>query len=90
MDGYTDENVYFNSPEDYLGGTKIDSELWKWILSYKYWDICLMQTLILDRILNHQKNIPHWLDIIIKNQKHDWPVVARNVSAPFIPYKTPN
>jgi esterase/lipase superfamily enzyme len=73
MDGYSDENVYFNSPEDYLGGLN-DAELWKMdiVLGTSNWDICLNANINLDQILN-QKNVPHWLDIR-QDQKHDWPV----------------
>lgn len=73
MDGFHDENVYFNSPEDYLPGLN-DRELWNMdiVLGTSNWDICLDANLNLSRILAH-KDVPHWLDIR-QNQKHDWPV----------------
>lgn len=73
LDGYYDENVYFNNPIDYLAGAN-HSDLWKMkiILGVGEWDICLEGTNNLASILT-QKNIPHWYDLR-KWAKHDWPL----------------
>jgi esterase/lipase superfamily enzyme len=73
MDGYHDDNVFFNSPEDFVQGLD-DPELWRMdiVLGTSNWDICLDANLKLSRILTH-RDVPHWLDIR-QNQKHDWPV----------------
>jgi esterase/lipase superfamily enzyme len=73
MDGHWDDNVFYNSPEDYLHGLN-DGELWKMdiVLGTSNWDICLDSNLKLGKVLA-QRNIPHWLDIR-QNREHDWPV----------------
>jgi esterase/lipase superfamily enzyme len=73
MEGFHNDQVYFNSPEDYLHGLN-DGNLWNMdiVIGTSNWDICLDANLNLSRILAH-KDVPHWLDIR-QNQKHDWPV----------------
>ncbi len=73
MDGFYNNEVFFNSPEDYLHGLN-DPELWNIdiVLGTSNWDICLDSNLKLSEILN-QKSINHWLDIR-QDRKHDWPV----------------
>lgn len=73
MDGYHDENVYYNSPEDYLAGLN-DHELWNMdiVLGTSNWDICFDANLRLSRILT-EKHVPHWLDVR-QDRQHDWPV----------------
>ena len=73
MDGHWDDNVFYNSPEDYLYGLN-DGELWKMdiVLGTSNWDICLDANLKLSKLLA-QRDIPHWLDIR-QNREHDWPV----------------
>jgi esterase/lipase superfamily enzyme len=73
MDGYHDENVYFNNPVEYLKGNN-NPELWKMkiILGVGEWDICLEANQDLARILT-SKNIPFKYDLK-KWAKHDWPV----------------
>jgi len=73
MDGYYDDNVYFNNPVDYLKNNN-NPELWKLkiILGYGEWDICKDANLVLSKIL-HEKGISHWLDEY-KWAEHDWPL----------------
>ncbi len=73
MDGHHDENVFYNSPEDFLHGLN-DPELWRMdiVLGTSNWDICLDANLRLSKILAH-RDVPHWLDIR-QNREHDWPV----------------
>lgn len=73
MDGYHDDNVYFNNPVEYLPGNQ-DPALWnmKIVLGVGEWDICLEANQRLADILN-QKNIPYWFDLR-RWAKHDWPI----------------
>lgn len=73
MDGYYDDNVYFNNPVDYLPGEQ-NPHLGKMsiILGIADQDICRPQNEEMSRILT-QKGISHWLDIR-PNAVHDWPV----------------
>jgi len=73
MDGYYDDNVYFNNPVDFLP-TNNHPELWnmKIVLGFGEWDICRDANLHLSHLLN-QKHIPHWLDER-RWAKHDWPI----------------
>ncbi len=73
LHGYYDENVYFNSPFDYLP----DAESWtfnhlKIALGTSDWDICRQDNLALSRLLG-QKQIDHWYDEK-KWITHDWPL----------------
>lgn len=73
LDGYYDDNVYFNNPVDFLQGLN-HPDLWKMkiILGTSEWDICLEGNKRLSDILN-SKGINHWLDI--RGWKpHDWPL----------------
>lgn len=73
MDGYYDDNVYFNNPVDYLPNNN-HPDLWnmKIVLGVGEWDICLEANQRLADILN-QKNIPYWFDLR-RWAKHDWPI----------------
>jgi len=73
MDGFHDDTVFYNSPEDYLPGLN-DHELWNMdiVLGTSNWDICFDANLKLSRVLAH-KDVPHWLDIR-PDREHDWPV----------------
>ncbi len=73
LDGYHDENVYFNNPVDFLPGLN-HPDLWKMhiILGTSEWDICLDANHRLSGILN-DKNVNHWLDVR-GWEKHDWPL----------------
>lgn len=73
LDGYYDDNVYFNNPVDFLPGLN-HPDLWKMkiILGTSEWDICLEGNKRLSEILN-SKGINHWLDV--RGWKpHDWPL----------------
>ncbi len=73
MDGYYDDNVYFNNPVDYLPGNNHPA-LWEMniVLGTSEWDICLNANQRLSGILS-EKNVPHWLDM--RGWKaHDWPL----------------
>jgi esterase/lipase superfamily enzyme len=73
LDGYYDENVYYNNPVDYLGNLN-DDNLWKMgiILGVGEQDFCLPQNNRLADIMR-QKGMPFWLDVR-PNAVHDWPV----------------
>jgi len=72
VDGYYDDDVYFNNPPDFIPGLN-DPDIRKMgiILGTSDQDICLEQNRILSDILN-LKRINHWLDI--RAGVHDWPV----------------
>ncbi|QES91028.1 esterase [Rhizosphaericola mali] len=76
LDGYYDDNVFYNNPVDYLPNDN-DPNLWnmKIALGTGEWDICLGYNQQLSEILD-RKNISHWLDVA-PNEKHDWPVWLR-------------
>jgi len=73
LDGFYDDNVYFNNPVDYLPGSN-HPDLWnmKIILGVGEWDICLEGNKQLAEILT-AKNIPFWYDER-RWAKHDWPI----------------
>jgi esterase/lipase superfamily enzyme len=71
LNGYYDDNVYFNNPVDYLPDLN-HGDLWrmKIILGTSEWDICRPDNEQLSGLLR-QKNVPHWLDMR-GWVKHDW------------------
>jgi esterase/lipase superfamily enzyme len=73
LDGYYDDNVYYNNPVDYVGSLN-DSNIWRMgiVLGVGEHDFCLPQNKRLSEILQ-LKNVPHWLDIR-PGAVHDWPV----------------
>lgn len=73
LDGYYDDNVYFNNPVDFISDLK-DENLFDMgiILGVGEEDFCIRQNQRLSDLLN-SKNIAHWLDIR-KGANHDWPV----------------
>ena len=73
LDGYYDDNVYFNNPVDYLPGLD-NQDLYKMgiILGTSDWDICKEANFNLSHIL-HSKGINHWLDVV-GDSPHDWPL----------------
>jgi esterase/lipase superfamily enzyme len=87
LDGYYDDNCYFNNPTDYLPNL---SDEWlldrirrmRIILGTADWDICLDANVKMSAIL-HAKGIPHWLDIYGDNSKHDWPLWQRMAAKYF-------
>lgn len=75
LDGYYDDNVYFNNPPDYLPNLNDEWYLDRIkqiqiILGVGDDDICLEENLVMSEILK-SKQIPHLLDVR-KNSKHDW------------------
>lgn len=73
MDGYYDDNVYYNNPVDYLPNNQ-HPDLWKMkiVLGAGGEDICLQANYDMSAILK-RKNVPHWFDFQA-NEKHDWPL----------------
>lgn len=72
-DGFFNDDIYFNSPVDFLPGDN-QAGLWNMniALGSAEHDICLQQNYVLSNILR-KKNIDHWLDIR-PGAWHDWPV----------------
>jgi esterase/lipase superfamily enzyme len=81
LDGYYDDNCYFNNPPDYLPRTTDEWFLSRYrqmkiVLGTSDWDMCLDANVKMSAIL-HSKGVPHWLDIYGDNSKHDWPLWQR-------------
>ncbi len=81
LDGYYDDNCYFNNPTDYLPQMSDDWYLSRYrqmkiVLGTSDWDMCLDANVKMAGIM-HAKGIPHWLDIWGDNSKHDWPLWQR-------------
>lgn len=73
LDGYYDDNVYFNNPPDFLpGADSVHFQSMQVILGTGQHDICLDANLRFAEILRN-KNIHHWLDVR-PGAHHDWPV----------------
>jgi esterase/lipase superfamily enzyme len=81
MDGYYDNDFYFNNPVDYLPNM---SDPWfldryrqmRLILAVGDWDICLGENYRMAEILG-RRGIPHWLDVWSGGEQHDWPLWQR-------------
>ncbi len=73
VDGYYDDNVFYNNPIDFLPNAK-HPDLWKMkiILGTAEGDFCKEASIHLSEILT-SKGIEHWLDIRSAGG-HDWPV----------------
>jgi esterase/lipase superfamily enzyme len=73
MDGYEHDDIYYNSPFEYLPGLQ-DFELWNMgiVLGTSNWDICYDSNLKLHQVLE-QKGVSHWFDVR-PERHHDWPV----------------
>lgn len=73
LDGYYDDNVYFNNPPDFIHGL-INDNLNKMgiVLGVGEHDFCLAENKRMSGLLN-EKGIAHWLDIR-PGAVHDWPV----------------
>jgi esterase/lipase superfamily enzyme len=72
FDGYHDDNIYFNSPYEYLPNT---TDPWKYnhmsiIIGTGEWDVTRHESYRLSEVLN-SKGIKHWLDDG-KWRGHDW------------------
>lgn len=77
LDGYYDEDCYFNLPTHYLPNMNDPSILDQYarnsyVLATGWDDHCLAQNQNLDRILN-EKGIAHQLHIWDAQNAHDWP-----------------
>ncbi|WP_212003104.1 esterase family protein [Chitinophaga sp. HK235] len=73
MDGYYDDQVYFNNPADFMPDNQ-DADLWRMgiVLGTAETDVTRPHNEHFSRILA-AKNITHWLDIR-PHALHDWPV----------------
>lgn len=73
LDGYYDDNAFYNNPVDFLPDSN-DGNLWnmKIILGTGEHDICRDATAHMSNILE-SKGIDHWLDIR-QGYEHDWPL----------------
>jgi esterase/lipase superfamily enzyme len=77
LDGYYDDDCYFNCPTDYLPQMNDDWFLSRYrqmkiVLATGEWDMCMDQNIKMSNIMN-AKNIPNWLDIWGDQTFHDWP-----------------
>lgn len=73
LDGYYDDEIYFNNPVDYLPQAQ-HPRLWQLgiILGTSEWDVCRAATERLAGLLR-DKDVPHWLDVR-GWVAHDWPL----------------
>ncbi len=72
MDGYFDDNVYFNNPPDFIPNA--DSPWFKdmfVVLGTGTHDMCWEANERMAEVFRN-KGIPHWLDVR-QNAPHDWP-----------------
>jgi esterase/lipase superfamily enzyme len=73
LDGYYDENVYFNNPMDFLPSANHPAlQDMSVVLGTGTHDMCWDANVRLASILK-EKGIHHWLDVR-QDAKHDWPV----------------
>ncbi len=72
LDGYYDDNCYYNNPPDFIPGLE-NPALYEMgiIFGTGEKDSCLDKNQRMSNILS-QKGIPHWLDVR-PNANHDWP-----------------
>ena len=81
LDGYYDDDAYFNCPQDYVPNMDDDWYLSRYrqmkiVLASGEWDMCLDQNVKLSAMLNG-KAVPNWLDIWGDHTEHDWPFWLR-------------
>lgn len=77
LDGYYDDDCYFNCPPDFLPNL---GDQWylsryrnmKTVLAAGEYDICVDANRHLSQIMD-SKQIPHWLDVWGDHAVHDWP-----------------
>lgn len=77
LNGYYDENCYYNNPPDFVPGL---NDPWilerirrqRLVLATGETDICLDENRRLAGIMD-SKGIPHWLDVWGDGAGHDWP-----------------
>jgi esterase/lipase superfamily enzyme len=77
LDGYYDDNCYYNCPPDFLPNLNDDWYLDRYrrqriVLATGETDICLGENRRLSSIMT-AKSIPHWLDVWGDGAGHDWP-----------------
>lgn len=73
LDGFYNDDVYFNNPVDFMtGADHPELRNMNIILGTAEHDICRASNEQLASIL-HQRNIPHWLDMR-PFASHDWPI----------------
>lgn len=73
LDGYYDDDVYFNNPMDFVSGlSNYDLGHMSIVLGTSEWDICLDANQKMSHLL-HSRQIPHWYDMR-GWQSHDWPM----------------
>ncbi len=78
LDGYYDDNCYFNCPPEFLPNLNDEWYLSRYrtrakiVLATGEHDICLDDNVRLGRIMD-SKQIPHWLDVWGDHTGHDWP-----------------
>jgi esterase/lipase superfamily enzyme len=77
LDGYYDENCYFNCPVDFLANMENEVTLDRYrhmriVLATGETDICLSENQRLSAVLA-RKSVPHWLDVWGDGTGHDWP-----------------
>ena len=78
LNGYYDDNCYFNCPPDFLPNMNDERYLSEYrngtrlVLATGETDICLAENLRLGGIMSG-KQIPHWLDVWGDGAGHDWP-----------------
>ena len=72
LDGYYDDNVYYNNPPDFVPGLS-DEQLWKMqiFLGSAEYDMCLDANYHMAHLLG-TKQVPHVLEVE-QGDKHDWP-----------------
>ena len=78
LDGYYDNECYFNNPIDYLQNL---SDPWFFdhyrrmniVLAAGDWDICLGDNYRMAQLMG-TKGVPHNLDVWTGGRKHDWPL----------------
>ncbi len=81
MEGYYDQDFYFNNPVDYVPNAHDPRFLDRYhsiklILAVGDHDICLGENFRMAHILG-EKGIPHWLDVWTGGERHDWPLWQR-------------
>jgi esterase/lipase superfamily enzyme len=77
LDGYYDDNCYYNCPPDFLPNLNDSWYLDRYrrqrlVLATGETDICLEENRRLSSIMS-AKSIPHWLDVWGDGTGHDWP-----------------
>jgi esterase/lipase superfamily enzyme len=75
LDGYYDDNCYYNNPPDYLINMHDDwrQGLYKnFVLVTGEHDICLRENFRMAHIMG-VKGVPHFLDVWKNGTAHDWP-----------------